>query len=232
MSFRNMIIAGVFAALSATAAQAVTIVSYDIRNADPSGTGGWTNSYSGTITSSADGVPGLVDLTGGSGTLNDGILPNSTVNNQLFFTPLAIQNASITLRFDRAIRLGTIEFLNSPDYLGNSVVGGVREVVAIGGGGDFFATAESAGFGPVGASGFPVSDRFDFSNTIFAEFELDSIILSNFFVDGPNFINPFSIGEIVVTEAQVAPVPLPASGALMVAGIGGLIAARRRKKAS
>lgn len=230
MSFRKLIAAAAFAFFGTTAAQAVTIVSYDIRNADPSGTGGWTNTFDGTITPSADGIPGLVDLIGGGGTLNDGILPTSTTNNQLFLSPFAIGDAAITLYFDRAIRIGTIEFLNNPIFASNSVSGGVRELVAIGGGGDFFASAESEGFGPVGASGFPVNDRFDFSNTSFADIELDSIRLSNFFVDGPNFFNPFSIGEIVVTGAGVAPVPLPASGTLLVAGIGGLVAARRRKK--
>ncbi|MBT8152586.1 VPLPA-CTERM sorting domain-containing protein [Epibacterium ulvae] len=231
MPFKFKILSTIAATLLAGAVQAATIVSYDIRNADPSFTGGWTNTFDGTITPSAEGIPGLVDLIGGSGTLNDGILPASSQNNQLFLSTLSLQNASITLYFARAIRLGTIEFQNNPVHSGNSILGGIREVTAIGGGGDFFAAAEGKGFGPIGSSGFEISDRFDFSDTPFADVELTSITLRNFFVDETKRTNAFNIGEIVVTEAvDVAPVPLPASGMLFLGALAGFGMLRRPKQ--
>lgn len=232
MNFKKILLAGFLTALTATASQAVTIVGYDIRNADRSGSAGWSNTYDGEIGPSAEGIRGLVDLTGGSGTLNDGIVPDSIFNNQLFISNFSLPNASITLYFDGLVNVGSIEFVNS-DFFGsiNSVPSTIASATATVGGGDFIETVAGIGFGAVGLSGSNVSTRFDFSNSVISEFAVDSIRLSNFFVR-PSASNPrgtFSIGEVIVNEPDIAPVPLPASGFLLIAGLGGMIVARRRK---
>ncbi len=232
MNFKKTLLAGIFSAVAATAGHAATIASYDIRNADPSGAGGWTNTFDGQITPSVEGIPGLVDLTGGSGTLNDGILPDSIRNNQLFFSRFSIENSSITLYFDDLVTIRSIDFVNSESFSQvNSTPTTIESATVSVGGGDFIETIAGVGFGPVGRTGNNINTRFDFSNSAISEFAVGSIRLNNFFI-APTAANPngtFSIGEIVVNAPDIAPVPLPASGVLLLAGLGGMIVARRRK---
>jgi hypothetical protein len=57
----------------------VAITSYDVNNTQPSGYGSWSHTYNGSITGT-----GLVNETGGSGTLNDGSFGASEQSSQLF----------------------------------------------------------------------------------------------------------------------------------------------------
>ena len=84
-----------FLALAGQRADAapLTIASYDVHRAAPSGFGGWSHEYTGTITPTGRTFGGsfgcpcaVVDETGGSGTLNDGVAPEAIFDNQLFVT--------------------------------------------------------------------------------------------------------------------------------------------------
>src|SRR5579864_6026194 len=76
----GVLVAGVIALPQCGEAAPITISSYDVLNAEASGFGGWSYQYTGTITPNGS----LVNLTGGSGTLNDGLVTPAVVNNMLF----------------------------------------------------------------------------------------------------------------------------------------------------
>ena len=88
--------------LSALAAPAATVFisSYNITDAALSGYGGgWSHTYNGTITPGgsfvgAGGTGTAATYTGGSGTLNDGVIAYSVTDNQLF--DAAVLNPVIT----------------------------------------------------------------------------------------------------------------------------------------
>lgn len=229
MSFRNTLFAGLCVTLSATMAHAVTIVGYDILNASPQATLSQRFDYTGTTTPSAAGVPGTVDLLGGTGSLTDGIIPTSTTGLNPFSNDSS-PNASITLFFDSFVRVGTIELFgleNAGNAFGGALTGLLVTI------GDFSANFSTIGFGLENRVGRLVHDRVDLEGTLFSQLETDRVTLSGFTTDQVFFGDTFTLGEIVVTEStsEVAPVPLPASGLLMIAGIAGIGALRRRKSA-
>ena len=83
----------------ASPAFAQTVVSYDIENAIPSGVGGWTNFYTGTITFPPPFT--YENYTGnGSGTLNDGNIPSNVNDNELLDN-----NAVVTANLDGNYKL-------------------------------------------------------------------------------------------------------------------------------
>ena len=67
--------------LLASSVQGQVITGYDITNVRLSGYGGWTHTYTGTITPNGSGT---YDYSGGSGTLNDGLFGNDNFNSELF----------------------------------------------------------------------------------------------------------------------------------------------------
>ena len=78
-------LAGAAAMLVAFGSQAVTITSYDILFARASGFAvGWNHTYNGTINSLYPGIGQPSLYSGGSGTLNDGLLADNRNNNQFF----------------------------------------------------------------------------------------------------------------------------------------------------
>lgn len=229
MSFKINILSIVAATLIAGAAQAATIVGYDIRNASPTGTSGQRFSYTGTTTPSAEGVPGTVDLIGGTGSLTDGVIP-STTDGLNFFGSSASPNASITLYFDEFIRLGSIDLFGF-DRLNNAFGGAITGVVVTVS--DFRETFETIGFGLENRVGRQIHDSIDLQDSFLSTVETDRVTLSNFVTDGVFFGSAFTLGEIAINEAaaSVAPVPLPASGLLFLGGLTGFGMIRRRKKA-
>lgn len=109
------ILASIGTALAVSGAGATAITSYDVVNANASGTGGWSHFYSGTI-SHAGG--GLYDYTGGSGTLNDGVTTGSEGNSQLF---LLSSNTSIALHLAENTLVNSIEVFGG--NFGNAIPG-------------------------------------------------------------------------------------------------------------
>ena len=79
----------------------IPIIGYDIYGTAESGTGLWAFNYTGTTTPTgeiindvASGTFSLVDLTDGSGTLNDGVIGTTVSDTQLFLDGIATDGNS------------------------------------------------------------------------------------------------------------------------------------------
>ncbi|MFT5448906.1 MAG: hypothetical protein ACI9DC_004092 [Gammaproteobacteria bacterium] len=85
-SFSTLLFAAILSVPAASFADVIPITGYDIPSTPVSGHGGWGHTYNGTI--SANGVsPDVVSVfnyTGGSGTLNDGVIANNRSQAHLF----------------------------------------------------------------------------------------------------------------------------------------------------
>jgi hypothetical protein len=220
MKLNTLLCAGAFL-LSATVAHAVSITSYDITNANESGYGNWSHSYSGTITSTGTtGFPfgtsndSLATYSGGSGTLNDGVQGTSVINTQLF---ALVDSAAITLFFDQAYTLDTI--LLSSFASGNSIPNNMTGFDAsVGGVSASFSTTDVADNG----------EFVDFAGTALAGIATSSLVLSNFTSNS----GYYAISEIQLTGESVGTpaVPVPAGLPLMLGGLMAFGALRRRTK--
>ncbi len=85
-------------------------------------------------------------------------------------------------------------------------------------GAEFIAAAHALGLEVHGWTFRPLTQ--DAADALFAPYI--EMGMDAFFTDYPNF------GRATVDAASVAPVPLPAAGWLLIAGVGGLVALRRR----
>ena len=203
-------------------AQAASITTYDIKNANVSNTGGWFHTYTGTISlngtvSAYDGWQ-LADYTGGFGTLNNGA-GTGTSDTQLFWTP---DNPIITVFFDAYYTLDDILLETWPDVMpySNGIPGTMTGfTAAIGGTSQAFLTTNAP-------------NRAEFVN--FSGSSLDGVAtnmltLSNF---SGTFSSYVAISNIVVNgQPALAPsaVPLPAGLLLLPTAIGAFALTRRRK---
>jgi len=195
------------------AAQAVSITSYDISYSRLSGYGGWSHNYSGTIAGNS--------YSGGSGTLNEGIVPNSTDNNHLFVVG---DNSIITLYLSSATLVSAIDLFGGSTT--NAVPGTLTgATIAIGGSS---LPLTSLAFGGACPSG-PCDDRFNLVGTGLDLIPTNAITISNF-TGGINLglpTNFYNIAEIQVMGRQA--VPEPGTLALLGLGLLGLVASRMRK---
>ena len=89
--------------VAGTGVETVGVTSYDVIDTPISGFGGWSHSYTGTITDTGrtfetfNETPGnLMNYQGGTGTLNDGVVSATVSDNQLFALRTPAQ-PSITL---------------------------------------------------------------------------------------------------------------------------------------
>jgi hypothetical protein len=233
-----------FIALAAlcTAARAdpVPIVTYDVEDTPRSGWGGWGHAYTGTITNTGRTVAGLcfapdcnniADYSGGSGSLNDGVIDTSLFATQLFTNRNADDGAPIdpvvTLHLGGRFLIDAIRIFGS-DTTGNIIPGALDHVtVAFGGSSQAFATIP---FGPPNALGTPADDLIDVAGSALAALATDTIVLRDF--QATFFFFPFdqfSITEITVDGAPAPAVPEPGTLALLAACAVLLAIARRAR---
>jgi len=209
------------AALLATtgAAQAVSVTSYDIVNARPSGFGGWSHDYTGAMLAKANGT---FDYTGGSGSLNDGVIPLGLAGMQLFNLG---DNVTIKLHLDGPATLQSISLFGA-NGSGNSIPGTLTGwSVSIGASTQAFS---STAFGPR-CAGTLCNDSVSLVGTGLDLIATDTVTLSGFQGGWSHY---FSIAEVGLTGVAVAAVPEPETYALMFGGLlaVGFVARRRQAR--
>lgn len=211
---------------------AAVIASYDVANARESGFGSWAHVYNKSgIIGNGDGT---FNYSGGSGTLNDGLLGTSHLDTQLFYVP---DSPSITLYLDRATNVNEIK-LFSFDTLHNRIPGNLFSVdVTIG---SVTVPVTTTGFGPATLAQSNANELLLLLDPRLTSLAAETVILSGFQTTG-NWCDYFSISEVTVAGSAVSSssgpsvVPEPASLAIWFWGAcGGLgtMAIRRRKRAA
>ncbi len=220
---KNKVLAGILLALASCAANAtpIAITGYDIENTYVSGIGGWSHTYSGTITTVSQDI---ADYTGGSGTLNDGVISTSVSDTQLFNYPKD-SAPIITLYLDNYYSIDSI-LISGGDFLSNSIPG---ELVGL----DVTIGTTTEGFVTVG-QGSSNGSRFadDYIGLVGSTLEglvTNQIILSGFDSTWGSY-NTFSIAEIGIEGVLASePVPEPAVISLFGLALVGLGFTRRKK---
>jgi len=216
------LIAAPFLAWGVANAAVIDVTSYDIENTKLSGAGGWSHTYDGTIT--ADGL--TYDYTGGSGTLNDGLVGTSAADTHLFEVQ---NNSAITLHLGESSMINTLS-LFSYGPTSNGIPGNITGLdITINGVTEYFMTT---GFGPSNAASSNNGrdhshELVDLSGSLLAGLVTDTIMLSGFTTENP-YAAYYSISEVTVDGA--ASVPEPSSLALMGLGMLGFGFARRKNR--
>lgn len=219
--------AAILSVLSAPAqAVPVTITGYDVTSANPSGAGFWYYGYSGTVTPTR----GTVSLTGGTGTMADGVFTGTGGRNTQLFH-IAPAAAVITLYFDQAYSLNTIDIYGgSHGAGGNSIPGAITGFnLTIGGSTDYLATT---GFGPINPrTGNLINDRASVVGSPLAGLTANSISLFAFTASEFRLSNRFSIAEIII-DGTAAAASVTEPGPMSLLGVGLVVtgALRRRRR--
>jgi len=208
----------------ATAAP-VTISSYDIESTYVSGTGGWKHDYTGTITPVSGDI---ANYSGGSGTLNDGVVGTHVLNTQLFNYPYD-SSPVITLYFDDYYSLDSL-LISGGDFIQNTIVGSLFALdVTIGSTTESFQTTEQGQ-----TDGTRYADDF----VSFAGSSLEGLVTNQLTLSGfdsswtINSANAFSITEITLDGSAISSsVSEPGTLALFSLGLAGLVFSRKKKLA-
>ena len=204
-------------------ASVIGVDSYDIENSRLSGSGGWAHTYNGTIT--PDGS--TYDYTGGSGTLNDGLVGTGAQNTHLFYVADA---SAIKLNLAES---GTIDTLSLFSFSteSNGIPGNITGLdVTINGVTQYFTTI---GFGAANPASWNGSDHahelIDLGGSLLAGLVTDTITLSGFTTENP-YASYYSISEVVVDGTAAAAVPEPSTLVLMGMGMVGFGFSRRKSQ--
>lgn len=200
------------------AAVAATIAGVCLAAAQPSFAGPTIVSYTQPQNVSGSGYGWSYNYNGSTGTLNDGIVPNSQDNDLLVDNSL---NPSFTFTLNGTYKLGEIDILSN--YLQNMIPGDLTSaVITIGG---VSETVSSTSYGPTTASGWGADERLVLPS------DLASIATNTFTLSDPvsqgEWSQFSSFGEVVVLGA--GGVPEPATWAMLIVGVAMVgFAARRR----
>lgn len=196
---------------AAAVAAPVPPVSYDMPNGNTGSYNYWDDTYSGSGDRQSDNAA----LTGGTGDLTDGVI--ATQNWNIVEPPRGPNgpyvgwsslDPTITFFFDRAYRFSSVTF----HFDDSNGAGGVAPPSSI--------TVQSVTASiPDQPGGAPYSQTLDLSGLGETDSLQATITRSETWV----FLSE------VTFEADIAPVPVPAAGVLMLGALGGLAALRRRK---
>lgn len=211
--------------ISAASAAPVSIISYDFFATPLSGHGNWSHAYGGTIavtgpSFSNNGSPGtLANYSGGSGTLNDGVIGSSTGNTHLFVAPRASDGTPIapviTLYLGGMFTINTIEIFAGT--FGNAIPGTLTGMTV------GLAASSTA---LVSTAFNTVDDRLTITGS-----PLDGLVDNKIVLSLPTggWFEWFSITEIKIDGTAASAVPEPMSLALFGFGLAGLGLIRRRR---
>lgn len=199
-------------------AHAVPVITgYNVSNTRLSGFGGWSHTYSGTITPTGS----TYSYTGGSGTMADGIVGTSHQNTHLF---LVSDLPSITVFLDNSYLISNISLYS---FEGNNQIPGniTGFDLTIANLTETFAT-----------SVLNTKDEFaDISSSNLSSISTNFFTLSNFTVDPNQYPTHFSISEITLNGTQDngtqddGSIPEPATLALLGFGLAGIGFSKRKK---
>jgi len=204
-------------ALSAGAASAVTVnlgVPGDVTSGIGTATGTFASGFlTGTITADAGplGNPSITqDPTNGLGVSAGFLDPDDAIEDQG-------RSESLTIGFDqvavlKSITAGFVDLFDEWDIT----------VFGTGGDLDFSASAASTGPSPY---------TLDFGAGIEATGFVISAEGGTCLEQGIWFCRDFNENDVALKSFEVSPVPLPAAGWMLLAGLGGIAAMKRRKKA-
>ncbi len=238
MKILSLLLTAMFFSTSALAIAPITptITGYNVENAAPSGTGGWSHDYDGNI---IDVGNGLRDYEGGTGTLADGVIGNSVLTTQLF---RITDNTSITVFLDDYYAINSVSLFGGPTS--NVIPGQITEATFTFPNLYLGSTKTGIPFGDLNSEGTPVNDLFEFNYyepyyPEFGNFRPPGYLYE--YNDFMPFVNQFTISNVSgdwggyysITEIQVSAVPEPSTYALMLGGLGlvGFMAMRRRHTA-
>lgn len=201
------------AATAAAAAHAATVhpTSYNMRNGDTlERTSFWDDSYSGRGNTQADNSR----LRGGLGDLTDGIIATQNWSDVEGLSGPYVgwsnRVQTITFRFDQSYGFNSATF--HFDGSGGGSGAGAPQAVRING--DVQRVT--------GAGVDPFAFTFDLSQLAATDTLRVRIVR-------PRDVAWTFLSEVTF-DAEIAPVPLPASGLMLIAGLGGLTLMRRRAK--
>ncbi|MEN6607487.1 MAG: PEP-CTERM sorting domain-containing protein, partial [Bryobacteraceae bacterium] len=215
-------------------ATTIPIVSYDITDAMVSGTGGYGHTYSGLITPTGQTRFGgvVADYSGGSGTLNDGVIGSSTGTMQAFEAGMDDAGTGSVAPVI-TLYLGGTYIINSISIFGGDVTGiaypGCITGMTVGIGGSSTAITTTP-FGSVGSMTCgQVNDLVTITGTSLEGVATSTIVLSGF--TSRSLSSSFSITEIQIDGTPVgSEAPEPASAAMMGGGLATLALLLRRHR--
>ena len=205
----------------------LTIIGYDVTGTPTAGFGGWSHSYTGTITPDGDTVLGspTASYSGGTGTLADSVIGTDESNTQLFYRITdAGAMPTITLYFSGLAFIDSIDIFGGP-FDHNSIPGGIASVDVNTG---VLVSQAISEFGPAATNGHLANARVNLAGSGAENVATSSLTLSNFGLNGA-FGDYFSITEITVDGELTRRVPEPATLGLCGLAMLGVGAARRRR---